>query len=343
MIYTRAKPGFILVLTVGLMAVMTLVVARMLTDLLSFRRLETVLFDREQAKQLAWSGVQMAIAQLLEKKPAPQEELPEAEEKFQKQLFELRKIMMRMNRWQKFSLSPEDDGVSGSCRFYIACEQGKLNPALWASAVKAGVEGDAKKRIEQILHDALQRHLSGKLRSANVLQRLSDSLAKRKNELWDDVSELLEDDELKSLKEVLFLTPTSDWALTDFFSLDHSSRVLQPWALSRSLTTLAGLTPEGTPDDEAMKKIGDTVQQARPAKETWDIVLETLYHKTLPQEWYVLLSTKFETDVFSVISYGTYRDIIVKLYAIVQRKREKGPDGNERDICFVKKIYWIYD
>jgi hypothetical protein len=344
------KPGFILVLTVGLMTVMTIIVARMLMDLTSFQRLEAILLDREQAKHVALSGIQLAMAQLLASAPPAEEKRSEQEEKFQKSVFELQKIMQHANRWQKIALTEQNEGISGSCTFYIACERGKINPFVWATQAQKAAKQQPfvaldtqKKSLEHMIQIALERQLADRLGSTSVLKRLMELLEKRQ-EPWDDISELLEDESLKKLGKVLFLTPTRNWALTDCFSLEHNSFVLQPWALSKSVAILADLTLSNTPPtDDDIKKIGDTVKQARPAKETWDLVLQTLYHSLPPQEWYGLLSTRFEADIFSVISYGTYRDIIVKLYAIVQRKHEKGPEGSERSFCIIKKLYWIYD
>lgn len=344
----RARKGFILVLTVGMIAIMSIIVVRMITDLMSFQQLESVLLAREQAKQIAWSGIQVAMAQILEKAPKSEEKTSEAEAKFQKQLFDLRKIMTITNRWQTIACNASSDGIDGSCTVYIACEQGKINPFVFAAMVKEEevakkTEDESKQSITQVVRSALKNYFSGKGRNVDIVQRIMSILEKRNHESWDDVSELLEDEELKDLGNILFLAPDRDWALTDFFSLNHNSRVLQSWALSRSISTLAHLTPSGTPTDEDMKKIGDTVQQKRPAKDTWDLVLKTIYNKPLPQEWYNLLNTRFEADVFSVISYGTYRNIVVKLYAIVQRRREKEQNGTERDECIIKKVYWIYE
>ena len=345
--------GFILVLTVGMIAIMSIIVVRMLTDLMSFQQLESVLLAREQAKQCAWSGIQIAIAQILEKAPKSDEKLPEADAKFKKQLFELRKIMTITNRWQNISYDATRDGIGGACTVYIACENGKLNPFVLAGIIKSeppvseeqmqqtGV--GATKPIGNVIRSALQKYFNNKGLTINILERLAALLEKRNHETWDDVSELLEDEQLKGLGDMLFLAPDRDWALTDFFSLQHSSKVLQSWALSRSVTALADLVPTGTPTDEDMKKIGDTIEQKRQAKETWDLVLKTIYNKQMSEEWYNLLNTRFEADIFSVISYGTYRNIVVKLYAIVQRRREKKQDGTERDACVVKKIYWIYE
>jgi hypothetical protein len=356
----KPRRGFILILTMGMVAIMSIIVVRMITDLMSFQQLESVLLAREQAKQFAWSGIQIAMAQLLEKASPLKEKLPEAEVKFKKQLFELRKIMTITNRWKTTSFNEASDGVAGSCTVYIACEQGKINPFVLAGMVKDEVlptenaqpqpgqppagqdESNKKKTITQVIRSALKGYLSGKGRNIDVVQRITDLLEKRNNESWDDVSELLEDEQLKELGNILFLTPDRDWALTDFFSLHHNSRVLQSWALSKSVAILADLTPTGTPSDEDMKKIGDTVQQKRQAKETWDLVLKAIYNKQLPSEWYNLLNTRFEADIFSVISYGTYRDIVVKLYAIIQRRRVREQNGVEHDEYIIKKIYWIY-
>lgn len=348
------KKGFILVLTVGMIAIMSIVVMHMLLDLMSFQKLESVLLAREQAKQYAWSGIQIAMAQLLAKAPKIDDKLPEDERKFQKQLFELRKIMTVTNRWQTFTLHADRDGREGECTVYIACEQGKLNPFVLADIIKNEPPPASEEQVKQtgvniakpigsVIRSALQQHLNNKGLTVNVVERLTNLLEKRNHETWDDVSELLEDEELKKLGSMIFLSPDKEWALTDFFSLHHTSKVLQSWALSRSMTTLAGLTPTSTPQDEDMKKIGDTIQQKRPAKETWDLVIKSIYNKQISPEWYNLLNTRFEADIFSVISYGTYRNIVVKLYAILQRRREKKQDGSERDEFVVKKIYWIYE
>src|SRR4029077_18830338 len=90
--FMKPQRGFILVLTIGMVSVMSIIVMRMLTDLISFQQLESVLLEREQAKQLAWSGIQLAMAQIVQKAPKAEEKLSEAEATLKKQLFRLRKV-----------------------------------------------------------------------------------------------------------------------------------------------------------------------------------------------------------------------------------------------------------
>jgi hypothetical protein len=351
------REGYILILAVGMIAIMSITAMRMITDWMSFQQIESVLFAREQAKQYAWSGIQIAMSQITEQLPKPEDKkISESELIFKKQLFELRKVMTITSRWQTITFNDEHDGMAGSCTIYIACEQGKLNPFALAQMAlsEKNAEQSQKKSLQQsnaapsrspvqVIRQELQRVLAQRGITVDVLGRLMSFFEKRNNESLDDVTELLTDEQLKPLNEVLFLSPDRDWALMDFFSIQHTSKVLQAWALSVSVAALDRLKAIGKPNEEDMKKIGDTVQQQRQAKETWDLVLQSLYHKQISPEWYNLLNTRFEADIFSVISYGTYRDVMVKLYAIVQRIKVKKQDGTELDECVTKKIYWIYD
>jgi len=334
------RRGFILVTVIMLVGMMTLLVTRMMLRLTAYDRLNTVLVRRAQAKLLAWSGVQMALAQIMQKMP---DSKSEGNELFIEQiLFKLRKTILMCNRWQKVQLTEEADGVDGTCAFYIACEGGKINVnALYDHTLQT----TAQNTVLDELGVALQKAVKPWNTSVNVLKRAEVLLEKRGTPL-NDVTELFADEQLKPLFPALFLNPESTFSLTDALSIERSGQLLQPWALSGSIESAYDLKRTETISEEQWEFLNKAFTQEAAGPGVWEKLFTVLYGENRSQqiqELYPLFNQRFEADLFSVISYGAYTDVIVMLYALIQLRRETGEDGTERTYGNIKRVYWIYD
>ena len=90
------------------------------TSFLTIRLLDQEI-KRTKAQLLAQNGLTLAIAQLtqqLETKKNAVDSNPKVEA--------LEKILAILNRWQLFPLTKELDGMQGSIKVYISCEDGKI-------------------------------------------------------------------------------------------------------------------------------------------------------------------------------------------------------------------------
>lgn len=339
----RQREGYVLLLVILIISMMSILVTRLVFKLTVFDRLSIVFLHREQAKLLAWSGVEMALTQLCA--PVPKK----ASENFvTRTLFELRKVMTVCNRWQRVQLTDEIDGIDGTCAFYVACEGGKLNPnALYDREKQALVEHPSL----IVLNTALTKRLSAWGRDLDFMKRLETVMRARTEPLYD-VTELLADEQLKKLQPVLFMRPDRDFALTDLITVEREGMLLQPWVLSRSIATAFDLEPTGTITDDQWKMVSDALTKEPAGPAVWDKLYTVLYgeqRSTAIKELYSFfdqkfdLNQRFEADLFSVISYGSYSDVVVTLYAIVQRRRVIDEQGVEHVYGFVKRVYWVYD
>ena len=78
-------------------------------------------------------------------------------------------------------------------------------------------------------------------------------------------------------------------------------------------------------------------------KKNWNQLLTPFYqaeYNTLIPSLTTYLSTKFESTVFSVVSYGTFARITQRLYALLERTVEKNGDDVVIQVK-IKKIYWL--
>lgn len=334
----RVRSGYVLILAISLIGLMAILITRMAMRVMVFNRLTTIMLDREQAKLLAWSGVEIARATLLVE-PPPAKEGENAT--VQRILFDIKKVMTTVNKWMPFVFTEEHDGVDGSCAIYLACEDGKLNANSFYDTEKKQL---TKVPGLDIINQSMIKFLAPWGKDINVAQRVEAVIKSRKNVGIDDVTQLLTDETLKAMSYVLFMQPDRTFALSDLLSVDRSGALLQPWALSRSVADLFKLQPTGKMSAEDWKILEHALVYEPAGASVWEKVLRVVYgekHPPIPTELYPLFNQKFEADHFSVISYGTYNKVVVKLYVVLQRQKVVSQEGKERDQFFVTKMYWI--
>jgi hypothetical protein len=347
----RKHNGFILLLAVGAMGVISLAVTRALSRLIVFNHLQRTFIDREQAKLLAWSGVQIAIAQLQSTELNEDKLTKGSEEERQKFLEKMVRIPLEaMNSWQKKEFTEATDGVEGICTFYIACENGKINAEDFAKPKEKQKNVNPTKPTQTPIDKAydgfmkLAANKIGKTKygTVNILAELMKLRAKRGHP-FDDISELFEDEQFRPLASILYPVPGEEqFALSDFLSFERTTEPLSIWLLSRAVAHVLNLKRVTKISDAAWKELsalllsgmnGDTIKK----------ITQLLYgknHTPIPPEIMPLLSPKFESNLFSVVSYGSYNKIVVKLYVLIKRARIR--EGDQETLrFFVHKVIWL--
>jgi len=340
----KKNPGFVLILAVLITAVMTIAVTTLINRALVFGRITSTLQKREQARLLALSGIQIALAQLAAtseqknsdtKKTSPPGQSPPPEP-----IKSVPGLLKIINRWQQFNFTQESDNLDGSCQLYIASEQGKIN-------INALYDFKKKQFIKQGSFDGLKlcQFIGGRLSSfmtSNKFVEALKSALKEHTEPLQDITQLLTQTQFAAFKNNIFLEPNSNMALLDLFTAGTHTLV-QPWFLSRSLCSVIEIPCIGELDIKKIENFLKTLQpkDMTPWSERWNTTVAPVYGKqwsALSPDVQILFNQKLETDAFSIISYGTFGGIVEKIYAIVYK--QQGSRDKPGAYC-IKKLYWI--
>jgi hypothetical protein len=298
--------------------------------------------EEEKAKRLALGGVQVAMSQLF----------TGTEQSDESQMKLLARIVPLINRWQRFSLEQEQDGIDGQLELCIMCEQGKLNiNHVYDFSKKKFIDedkpnGGVKKFTEQFFK-ALKEYTGKDLFPA------FEKLLKSRGYPFNDVTELFQSPEFSPLKNAIFYDPPTAGTqgkrpvyLTDLFTVDSSSIKMQPWLLSDSVCALLGLARAG--DGEIKKRAEEiqgmikTVKVAADWKIDWDNFLKPLYGKdftSLPKNIDSVFDSQFAPLTFSVLSYGKVGKIMQRMLVIVEKHSVK--KGSSASPFIIRKMYWI--
>jgi hypothetical protein len=336
----RSRPGYILLITIGIIAVLSLLVARMSTRTIVFSRLNSVLMRREQAKLVALSGVDCVIAQLLAHQ-APEK----SEAKGKTEGIELRRraailaVVKTINQWIPFSFAPQQDGIGGSCLVYVSCEDGKLGQEFFFDThTMKRSSNPLVAKINQKAESAFS--LAGRqIDLAKTFERLIQS----KQRCLVDITELLDDERMKFFSRQLFMRQDTTFALSDLCSIDRKGFLLQPWALSKTVASLFGwkaLTGLAAAQNKEIEELFRLPEGSIPLAKLCAVLYGEKRQEVL-QEITSLFHQRFEANSFSIISYGSYEDIVVKMCVIIERQRIIRVDKNTQDQFFIKKIYWL--
>jgi len=365
---TTQRPGFVMVVSLMMIAIIIILITAVTNISRVHVRYMKTIIDREKAKSLAWSGVHVAMGQLAtmhqskEKDAVEQTKKQEVGKKKKTDVQEEAKqfiinILPTLNTWQSFKLTKKNDGITGSLKICIGCEEGKINLNQFFDFQKnkfineGASQKDYKKTMQQFF--AMIKEVVG---GDNLFEAFEKFLKERKNKLYDP-TELLTIKEFKRFNENIFYTPASVVSpnqkevkqtiyLQDIFTLWSGTRELNPWLLSHSLKVLLGLkTDTKGIDMQKAKKLQEAMKQFKLPltwPRSWDTMLALLYGKKfdrLSKEIQGLITTKFEPKVFSVLSYGTVGDITQKLFIILERKKSSS-SGDDVAIEFSPKKFY---
>jgi hypothetical protein len=355
------KPGFILPLTLSIIGLAVALVTYMANNGRAFTPAARMMLEREKARMLARSGIEIAMSQisLPDKQQAPPKDekdaAPIAQEKQQETLFAF--VVPRLNAWQTFKLTSAVEGMAGEIGVCVMSEEGKLNlnqlfdPAT-GTLIESLKSNETAAACMRVLFERIEKATGGK----EMLKAFEAFLKKRKTKL-DDVTELLMIKEFEVFKDTLFYNPPDKVVpkevkntiyLTDIFTIWSGKKSIQPWLLSDSMCGVLELTraKEGAVDEK--QKIVAEISKAMPESLTWpdgwNKNLKLLYGKdfaSLPKGIELLLDTKFEPMIFSVICYGKVGKTTQKVFAIVERVKTSTEKDKQQLNVKLKKLYWI--
>lgn len=358
------KKGFILFMTMGFLALGTAVVTQIFYLGNLYNSYISVTLDRERARQLALSGAEIAISQLMlqDRTLVPVEEKKEGEQQKKnddalkkKHKTDMLKVLLSVQqRWQTFPLTYENDGIDAELKICITAEQGKFDINKWYNFEKGSFAALPGMQTEQFVKMLTER-LAPFVKDKNLFEPFKEFLHKQKRPFITP-TEFLKDKAFWIFKDRLFYMPLDTAAqqsnqntgapalksslyLTDLLSV-WGDKTIDPWTLSPSVKTVLGLDPHARFTSE---QVADVIKKVDLSKinwqNDWDTYLKPLYqkeYKALPKELLPFLSSKFEPRVFSVLCYAKVGRVGQKLLAILEKSTVK-----KGEVITVKKLYWL--
>lgn len=353
---SRNKSGFILPLTISILGLAIALVTYMVNNGRAFTPVTKMMIEREQARMLARSGIEIAMSQLsmpdkkedqgakkdavLEKKDVKQEE----------SLFSY--IMPRMNVWQLFPLKQSIEGLQGEIGICVMSENGKLDLNTLYDMSKGELADSANSGIIDGLFKGLEKSID-----RTELRKAFEEKIKERKRKWDDVSELLTIKGFDAFQDRLFYEPpVKDGSkekkqtlyLTDVFTLWSGKKTVQPWVFSEGVRNLLDLPSAESMAIEEKKKIIAEIVKTMPESlawpDGWNKYLKLWYKKdfaALPKGVDSMLDTKFEPTVFSVVCYGKVGKTIQKAFAILERAKASDEKDRPQINVRMSKFYWI--
>jgi hypothetical protein len=325
--------------------------------------------DREKAKILALSGVQVAIAQLSqktdqkEKKAEPQQK-EEAGKSSATQSNDaknlLQTLLLVINRWQDFDLVESVDGVDGRISLCLMCEEGKINLNRVYNFKKEMFRGDKEKGWKTIMPELFKSIEKITKDSDGSLFTAFEKMCKERRSKFNDATEMITKKEFNYFKQLLFYEPLivvsaekkdkkpQTIYLTDIFTVWSSSGKIEPWLFSHSLQTIFGFDSAAQEGDaKKRKEMVDgwlkNFKQKANWQQDWKTMLQPMYGKelrTLPKNIDSMLSATCDPHFFSVRVHGKVGEVTQRLYAILERTKRSGSADSVYDIA-VKKLYWL--
>lgn len=377
-----AHHGFIMLTTILLVALLTALGTYFFQRGMVHIPYMNVMVNREKARMLALSGVEIAVGQLIE---------PEKEEKKDATALPLvgtktqpgaaqpsadsdekkcaQRLIPLLNRWQKFILKENVDGVNGEIGIMIVAEDGKLpinelydfKKHTFKNVGKP--QGDTQKLLQDICARIEKR--SG---SKGLFEGLSTSFKNRKEPL-DDVTELITIPSFKTFKYTIFREPPRSVQagvqqkplaekeqqvqqkklfLTDLFTVFSGQETMQPWVFSPSVQEIFELAPtvalSAAQQKERVAGALKNFKQKMIWPADWKGSLGVLYGKdftSLPNSIQSMLDTTFEPMTFSVVIYGSVNGVTQRLFSIIERQKVATQAKKKSYIGKMKRLYWF--
>lgn len=341
--YTSA--GYIMVLTITMVAVLTTLITYMVTRVQTYYPASKHAQANMQAHLLALGGVQIGMAQLfdfiMEKESKEQGAKTEkkANPADQWKLF-LEKFLPKLNVWQTFDLKRNIEGIDGTIKICLGSEEGKLDiNQLWDFKNNSFFfeKDENKKKLYEELFNRMN-----KLGKASDLFASFQKFFKNRGYLMNDVSELLLIKEYKVFVENLFYEPDKKEPLiylTDIFTIWTGKKTIDPWLFSASWQNILELKHEKKKDlKEVLKQFKPTIKWSTE----WDKTLALIYEKnlnTLPKNIDSLFADTFEPKIFSVLCQGIFEKTTSNLLAIIELTKTRTQDSEQKIEVKIRKLY----
>lgn len=369
----KQQQGFIIPLVLMLISILIVLATSIYQKGSLFVPFMQVVKERENAKMLALSGIQIAMSQLAapeqfekeKKKPAPTQPTapkPNEQKEPQKQPAEsaeqqaknlLGQLLPTINQWQEYPMKKDIDGIEGTIKVAISCEEGKidLNRIYDFASKKFVGEGQQRGDWKKLLQYICQR-IQKQMKISDNLFESFEKFFKQRHSKINDATELLPLQGFKSFAQSLFYDPSlqkskeSHLYLLDIFTT-YGSPKLQPWLLSHSVQDIFELKI-GKPLEMKKKQemIQTIVKKLKPiinVSQEWNTLFQPLYgieFKRLHKGLEAFFDGSFDPKIFSVVSYGVVGQVTQRIYAILERVRHVTKDKTWYDVK-VRKFYWI--
>lgn len=338
------RPGYVMMLTLTIIALLTVLVTYVSKVANTYGPLAIRVQEQLKARSLALSGIQVAMAQLADistvKQDKQSEKKPSAAEK-KKKFFAA--LIKTLNMVQTFKLSKKVEGIDGTIKLCITCEEGKLNlNHLWNVEKKQFVHvGTPQKEVMQRAIESLFATIEKASSTENLLGSF-EGFMKKRGYVLNDVTELLLIQEYERFADALFFDPQEKETifLCDLFTLWTKTMAMDPWVFSQSWQNVLRLS-------KTMDAVDELIEQFTPQttwKTAWDNLFVSFYQKnfnSLPKSIDSILNTTFEPNLFSVLSYGVVGSSTVKLLAIVELVEKQSKEGSSEVEIKVRKLYWL--
>lgn len=370
------KPGYILVLTLLIVSLAIALISVVVRESFSYAHQSHLVVDKERARLLVMSSFAIVESQLShvvakekEKKEegqpqraAQQQQQQKATDKEKLEPLQewLLKVMQIINRWQTIKLS--GDNLEGEIRWYLASEQGKIPLSLFEDEL-FGAQPEAAQQKPEKPNGQVQPPPGQAASKEQQTQKKSplsffDQLIKKERAVTiqeglrkfvgsyqrmpEDITELLRYPSFVAFKEKMFMTPDAKkpFFLMDLFT-SLPSKGINPWLLSASLKTLLGISAKESKADKALvKRMKGRVRW----ENEWDTLFSQFYGKkfnALEKGFGDYLSSEFEAQSFSVVSYCTVASVTFKLYALFERTKPDKDESSESVLFKVTKLVWL--
>lgn len=357
---SKPSSGYILIMVLIMTMTLTVIVSYLFNRGRMFVPFSTAMIEKEKAKTLALSGIEIGKSILGSMKNEKKEKGsskdlslktdPETEEA--KQLLE--QILPIINRQQTFELKESIDGIDATISVCVMCEEGKIDINKIYDFEKQQFVGEKDKEGNwKTVLQGIFKNIEKKTKEKKLFAAFENYLKERKQPL-NDVTQLLEIKEFSFFKNQLFYQPEQSsnstenrLYLTDIFTIDSDKSSLEPWLFSDSINGILGL-PRAQ-NNESNKRKTLTKDWLKPFsksalwKTDWNMRLKPIYDKelqSLPEGIDSVLSKTFSPSRFSLLVLAKVGSTTAHLYAIVERTVTT---QKEKRMCEVmtKKLYWL--
>lgn len=351
----KKNEGYVLILVFFVISLCTAIVIDVIQRSMIYQNKVYFALEREKARLLALSGIQIALSQVSfiqkEKKENQitdevKNNVNQKDKSLEKKWFD--KLLPIINKWQKFDIKEKSEGI---IQLYITSEQGKIDLNYLTQSLtqkkdeiqkeKSKNESE-KKTFTMLLNEYFQKELK-----INLIQSLKE-IEKKLGKKIDDPSEFLILPEFKKIKDDIFVPLSLKKSekklyLMDLFTLLNSSGRLNPWFLSNSVAHLLGFqTPEKINIDTLKEQFKPSIDWSKE----WDKILAPIYGKnfeSIEQGIKDMFASQFELTSFSIICYATVGSATQRLYALLVKDKEnnKSNDQSQSVIFKIARLYWF--
>lgn len=342
------KGGYVLVLVLLVVALLTTIVTRLSKDSILCASRSHSIREQEQARVLARSGIEIAISQLARPK-TPSAKSAEKNQTVESTKDFLIRLVPVLNAWQTFELKEPRDGIDAQLSIRVCSEDGKLNLNGVCAVLdnKIVLEQSAATRIKQAYIECFKK--IGTLIKVQDIWDMFMHLRDQRKRLFEDVSELIAVGRLgKHLGEFVPFEVHGERTvyLYDLFTVWSERGLINPWTMSTSLQLLSDLqkpsfsSEKGKHHDEATKALSGFKDPAQ-WPEQWSQQLESLYRtsdKSIPRWMFHLWDTECKLNTFSVQCRVKVGRTVQQLFAVLIKK---GTSQKDEPPYEIRKIYWI--